>query len=316
MTPSYSRSPFLVQLVCALIVLATSAAVVSDFSTWSSCTTSATSTTQYCTISADSPQGYINIALFTSIIGLLFIGTLAVGEYVVRGQHGASGPPRQSTPARSPSSRPASTPTRATAFSTKHMDHKVLFGASLVFFPLLWIFWFTSLITTTLLCSQTDSKWDTLNAACAFTWFSWFAVSISCYIVGRDVWDGRTGRDGAKGATGTSGTSRKSGSGREQLESTTSVGGKSRSHMSANDTSVENGMSPSASVESGVSRREGGGEPRKKSSSSSRSKSDGTRSHGHSHSHSHSRSRSDGRREDRSMEAAGKPRSDTVAEAV
>ena len=308
MTPSYSRSPFLVQLVCALIVLATSAAVVSDFSTWSACTTSATSTTQYCTIAADSPQGYINIALFTSIIGLLFVGTLAVGEYVVRGQHGASGLPRQSTPARSPSSRAASTPTRATAFSTNHMDHKVLFGASLVFFPLLWIFWFTSLITTTLLCSQTGSKWDTLNAACAFTWFSWFAVSGSCYIVGRDVWDGRTGRDGAKGAIGTSG------SGREQLESTTSVGGKSRSHMSANETSVENGMSPSASVESGLSRREGGGEPRKKSSSSSRSKGDGTR--GHAHSHSRSRSRSDGRREDRSREAAGKPRSDTVAEAV
>ena len=253
------------QIVCALIVLGTSAAVISDFTTWSSCTTSATSKAQYCTIATTSPQGYINIALFTSIIGFLFIGTLSIGEYIVMGQY----PEVQTVSVRSPASRQGRSPSMTTNRSmgtTKHMDRKVLFGASLVFFPLLWIFWFTSVITTTILCDRTSSKWHTLNASCAFTWFSWFATSGSCYIVGKEVWERRTARDGSAKDAG--------GSGRVQVEATTVAtnGGNSMNDGSGRLSKMDsmNGsgaISKSASVGSGVS--QGGSAARREKGSKS-----------------------------------------------
>ena len=254
--------------MCALIVLGTSAGVISDFTTWSSCTTSATSKAQYCTIATTSPQGYINIALFTSIIGFLFIGTLSIGEYIVLGQY-----PDVSQPVsvRSPSYRPGRSPSITTNRSmgtTKHMDRKVLFGASLVFFPLLWIFWFTSVITTTILCDRTSSKWQTLNASCAFTWLSWFATSGSCYIVGKEVWERRTARDGGAKDTG--------GSGRVQVEATTVAtnGGNSMNDgvgrlSKMNSMNGSGAISKSASVGSGVSH--GGPGARREKGSKSRS---------------------------------------------
>lgn len=75
----------LLQIITAIIVVGTSAAVISEYGTWSSCSSIAEGRAQYCTRAASNPQAYINIALFTGIIGLLFVGMLAVGVHVVDG---------------------------------------------------------------------------------------------------------------------------------------------------------------------------------------------------------------------------------------
>ena len=186
------------QILGAIIVLGTSAAVVSGFSTWSSCTTTTTaSTVQFtdCIYISSSPQGYINIALCASIIGFLFIGTLAMGEYVVHVETAARLPVTASRPGLS--STPSSEGVQPVRFSMARMDQKVLLVSALVFYPILWVFWITGAVTTTILCSDVGGEWGTLNAACAFTWWTWVATTGSCYIVGKEAWEGRSG-----GATG------------------------------------------------------------------------------------------------------------------
>lgn len=161
--------------------------------------------------------------------------------------------------------------------SLSHMDHKVLFVASLVFYPLLWIFWFTSVITTTMLCDDAESKWHTLNAACAFTWLSWFATSASCYIIGRDVWEQRSGEGGVSVKPGDGQTTR----GKVKLTATTnnsqlqSSGGSRRGIPEEDDRitqRVEEGAGePSASAGSRLGRTGSkSGRPRDKSRSKGR----------------------------------------------
>lgn len=152
-----------------------------------------------CTILSTSPQGYINMALFTGIVGLLFTGTLAIGEYVVHND-AATLPVTAARPGQS--STPSAKERHATNSAMSGMDQRVLFVASLVFYPLLWTFWVTAAITTSILCADAESKWDTLNAACAFTWLSWLATSGSCYIVGYEAWEGRSGRASADDTVG------------------------------------------------------------------------------------------------------------------
>ncbi len=132
------------------------------------------------------------MALFTSIVGFLFTGTLAIGEYVVQSEAATQLPVTAARPGLS--STPSAKERHATDSAMSRMDQKVLFVASLVFYPLLWTFWVTSAITTSILCADAESKWDTLNAVCAFTWLSWFATTGSCYIVGKEAWEGRSGR--------------------------------------------------------------------------------------------------------------------------
>ncbi len=132
-----------VQIVCALIVLGTSAAVIDQWSSWRSCTPSVDNRECVDTIRVawTNDQGLINIALFTSILGLLLSATILM------------------------------------AYVGADPEEKLIVVAEFVMFVLLWIFWFTSIICTTILADNT--KWSLAQACCAFCWFSWFAVTAS-----------------------------------------------------------------------------------------------------------------------------------------
>ncbi len=188
------------------------------------------------------------MALFTGIVGLLFTGTLAIGEYVVHND-AATLPVTAARPGQS--STPSANERHATNSAMSGMDRRVLFMASLVFYPLLWTFWVTAAITTSILCADAESKWDTLNAACAFTWLSWLATSGSCYIVGNEAWEGRSGRSGRASADDTVGEERgrcnvtaEEASGRKSpLRSSGGSGRVDRSGAAAMTTSAGSGLS-------------------------------------------------------------------------
>jgi heme/copper-type cytochrome/quinol oxidase subunit 2 len=106
-----------------------------------------------CVYARSNPQGYINIALFTSIIGLLLCSTLLISFLIISGDHTVK------------------------TVAQQQQDAKVLAIAELTIFIFMWIFWFVSIICTTILADNTNNSWSVQQASCAFCWFSWFAVS-------------------------------------------------------------------------------------------------------------------------------------------
>ncbi|KAI8113656.1 hypothetical protein M9435_003651 [Picochlorum sp. BPE23] len=131
------------EIICALIVLGTSAAVIDQWYSWKSCTPTPNNTDclNNFRVAWTNSQGLINIALFTSILGLLLSAAILM------------------------------------AYVGADPEEKLIVVAEFVMFVLLWIFWFTSIICTTILADNT--KWSLVQACCAFSWFSWFAVTAS-----------------------------------------------------------------------------------------------------------------------------------------
>lgn len=97
-----------------------------------------------------SPQSYINIALFTSILEILLCSTVLAGMVIL------------SKKAHGPTSK----------------DILFITVMELISCILLWIFWFASIITTTILANDPCSE-STMKACCAFCWLSWFSVTAS-----------------------------------------------------------------------------------------------------------------------------------------
>lgn len=141
------------KVVCSLIVLGTSAAVIDQWDTWGSCDVNEFPTVRSCVYARSNPQGYINIALFTSILGLLLCSTLLISNLIISGDHTVK------------------------TVAQQQQDAKVLAIAELAIFIFMWIFWFVSIICTTILADNTNNSWGVQQASCAFCWFSWFAVS-------------------------------------------------------------------------------------------------------------------------------------------
>ena len=108
------------------------------------------------------PQSYVNIALFTSILALLLCSMLVIGMLVI--------------------SKKGNGPTAK--------DVQFLGIMELISVILLWIFWFTSIITTTMLANDAFSS-STMKACCAFCWFCWFSISGSLVVAILSMVSGR-----------------------------------------------------------------------------------------------------------------------------
>jgi hypothetical protein len=139
-------------MFCAIIVLGTAAGVISDWGDGEVKFTNIGVTVQNINFYGH-PQSYVNIALFTAILSLLLCSMLIIGMHVI--------------------SKKGSGPTAK--------DVQFLGIMELISVILLWIFWFTSIITTTMLADDAFSS-STMKACCAFCWFSWFSITASLVV--------------------------------------------------------------------------------------------------------------------------------------